>query len=91
VTAEIEAARSAAARTDCPHCTSCKYTYRCQIYPGDCGFIRLRRVPKIGTCERCGLVVDEPFRFCIICEERDRLESRGINLAEGQQTLGGFA
>lgn len=85
------AARSSAARADCPDCAACKYTYVCERYPRDCEFIKRRQVPKFGECERCGRSVAEPFRFCQVCEERDRLESRAENLAAGQKTLGGFA
>lgn len=89
--ASESAARSAAARADCPDCATCKYTYVCEEFPRNCEFIKRRQVPKFGTCEWCGRSVPEPFRFCPACEERDRLESRAERLAAGQKTLGGFA
>ena len=90
-TADREAARSAAARTDCPDCAICTYSYTCEKYPRDCGFIRDRQVPKRGTCARCGRSVAEPFVLCPTCEERERFEVRAASLGPDQQTLGGFA
>lgn len=90
-TADRDASRSAAARADCPGCATCKYTYVCEEFPRNCEFIKRRQVPKFGTCERCGRSVDEPFRFCSTCEEKERFEVRAASLGSDQQTLGGFA